>query len=72
MDEIAELSIDRTFSENTETPQPIRLCDICHNDSWKYRCPRCSFRTCSMPCSKEHKAKYGVSFQVLTFFFHNS
>ncbi|EJD74354.1 hypothetical protein LOAG_18318 [Loa loa] len=66
MDEIAEKypsSIDEAYIENTTTPipQPIRLCDMCHNDSWKYRCPRCSFRTCSLLCSKEHKVKYDCS-----------
>uniref|UniRef100_A0A0R3RRR6 Box C/D snoRNA protein 1 n=1 Tax=Elaeophora elaphi TaxID=1147741 RepID=A0A0R3RRR6_9BILA len=64
MDKISEkslLSTDETFAENPTTSQPIRLCDLCHKDSWKYRCPRCSFRTCSLPCSKEHKTKYDCS-----------
>ncbi|KAL3984647.1 HIT zinc finger family protein [Acanthocheilonema viteae] len=63
MDEIAGeylSSTEKTFAEST-TSQPIRLCDLCHKDSWKYRCPRCSFRTCSLPCSKEHKTKYDCS-----------
>ncbi|MCJ1384969.1 hypothetical protein MMC17_008087 [Xylographa soralifera] len=30
------------------------LCTICHSPP-KYRCPRCSARTCSLACSKRHK-----------------
>ncbi|MCJ1391361.1 hypothetical protein MMC18_004224 [Xylographa bjoerkii] len=30
------------------------LCTICHFPP-KYRCPRCSARTCSLACSKRHK-----------------
>lgn len=66
MDEIAEeylSSTEKTFAEIAEsaTSQPTRLCDLCRKDLWKYRCPRCAFRTCSLPCSKEHKTKYDVS-----------
>ncbi|VIO97832.1 HIT zinc finger family protein [Brugia malayi] len=62
MDEITEeyiSSVEKEAVENTTTSE--RLCDMCHNESWKYRCPRCSFRTCSLPCSKEHKVKYDCS-----------
>jgi hypothetical protein len=31
------------------------LCGICHTNPPKYRCPRCSFQTCSLTCSKRHK-----------------
>ncbi|KAH8425183.1 zinc finger HIT domain-containing protein [Aspergillus melleus] len=31
------------------------LCSICHINAPKYRCPRCSTRTCSLPCSRRHK-----------------
>ncbi|MCJ1404449.1 hypothetical protein MMC11_007674 [Xylographa trunciseda] len=30
------------------------LCTVCHSPP-KYRCPRCSARTCSLACSKRHK-----------------
>lgn len=33
------------------------LCSICHNEEWKYRCPRCSALTCSLPCITKHKAR---------------
>uniref|UniRef100_A0A915PWP7 Box C/D snoRNA protein 1 n=1 Tax=Setaria digitata TaxID=48799 RepID=A0A915PWP7_9BILA len=61
MDEVQHtLLLDEAAAEST-TASSVRLCDMCHKDSWKYRCPRCSFRTCSLPCSKEHKAKYECS-----------
>ncbi|KAJ5159829.1 uncharacterized protein N7482_006833 [Penicillium canariense] len=31
------------------------LCSICHINPPKYRCPRCSTRTCSLPCTRRHK-----------------
>lgn len=31
------------------------LCLICHANPPKYRCPRCSSKTCSLACSKRHK-----------------
>ncbi|KAL4964955.1 zinc finger HIT domain-containing protein [Aspergillus stella-maris] len=32
------------------------LCAICHLQPPKYKCPRCSLRSCSLPCTKKHKA----------------
>ncbi|KAF4630493.1 hypothetical protein G7Y89_g7646 [Cudoniella acicularis] len=31
------------------------LCTICHINVPKYKCPRCSVQTCSLPCSRRHK-----------------
>ncbi|KAF4237741.1 hypothetical protein CNMCM6805_006798 [Aspergillus fumigatiaffinis] len=39
---------------NGDTPLSD-LCTICHINPPKYRCPRCSTRTCSLPCSRRHK-----------------
>lgn len=36
-------------------------CQICMKNEHKYRCPRCSMLTCSLPCSKEHKSKHQCS-----------
>eukprot|EP00171_Calliarthron_tuberculosum_P005140 IDg5140t1 len=33
----------------------LGLCKTCNIQSAKYRCPACSFTTCSLPCVKEHK-----------------
>ncbi|KAE8378136.1 hypothetical protein BDV26DRAFT_197396 [Aspergillus bertholletiae] len=40
---------------SSETPLLSELCTICHIQPPKYRCPRCSTRTCSLPCSRRHK-----------------
>ncbi|GAM34875.1 HIT finger domain protein [Talaromyces pinophilus] len=32
-----------------------QFCSICHINPPKYRCPRCSVRTCSLPCTRKHK-----------------
>ncbi|KAL4949124.1 hypothetical protein BDW69DRAFT_203049 [Aspergillus filifer] len=32
------------------------LCAICHLQPPKYKCPRCSLRSCSLLCTKKHKA----------------
>ncbi|KAL1599751.1 Box C/D snoRNA accumulation [Paraconiothyrium brasiliense] len=31
------------------------LCSICNTQQFKYRCPGCSARTCSLPCYKRHQ-----------------
>ncbi|KAK7193798.1 hypothetical protein DPSP01_011852 [Paraphaeosphaeria sporulosa] len=31
------------------------LCSICNTAQFKYRCPGCSARTCSLPCYKRHQ-----------------
>ena len=31
------------------------LCEICHKNEFKYKCPKCLKKTCSLACSKEHK-----------------
>ncbi|KAJ5242694.1 Zinc finger HIT-type [Penicillium citrinum] len=40
-----------------DNPDPLlsELCSICHINPPKYRCPRCSTRTCSLPCTRRHK-----------------
>jgi hypothetical protein len=37
-------------------PLLTSLCTICHREPPKYKCPRCGVRTCSLPCTKKHKA----------------
>ncbi|VDM96832.1 unnamed protein product [Thelazia callipaeda] len=52
--------LEETSSNSTTSPR-LRICDMCQKNVWKYRCPRCSFRTCSLLCSKEHKQKFDCS-----------
>lgn len=35
----------------------IKLCSTCHVHPVKYRCPACQATSCSLECTKEHKAK---------------
>ena len=30
-------------------------CELCVEKEWKYRCPKCEIKTCSLECSKKHK-----------------
>ncbi|RKP06458.1 hypothetical protein THASP1DRAFT_10426, partial [Thamnocephalis sphaerospora] len=38
-------------------------CQQCNEKPFKYRCPRCGWRTCSLPCSRTHKQATGCSGQ---------
>ena len=38
-----------------------KLCDVCHTKPFKYVCPGCKTRTCSVECSKAHKAATGCT-----------
>ncbi|KAF8592610.1 hypothetical protein K439DRAFT_1324067 [Ramaria rubella] len=40
---------------------PQILCSVCDQCNAIYRCPRCAIRTCSLPCSKSHKALQSCS-----------
>ncbi|EMC91896.1 hypothetical protein BAUCODRAFT_79558 [Baudoinia panamericana UAMH 10762] len=33
------------------------LCSVCYTEKPKYRCPRCSIQTCSLPCYKKHQQR---------------
>ncbi|KDN69554.1 putative HIT zinc finger [Colletotrichum sublineola] len=37
-------------------PLLTSLCAICHTEPPRYKCPRCTIRTCSLTCTKRHKA----------------
>ncbi|CEF68968.1 Zinc finger, HIT-type domain-containing protein [Strongyloides ratti] len=34
------------------------LCQICNVEKYKYRCPKCQYKTCSLICCKQHKEEY--------------
>lgn len=36
-------------------------CEVCQDAEFRYRCPRCLKKTCSLQCSKDHKARDGCS-----------
>ena len=50
-----EDDIDSDTSAPSLTKEEQHMCDVCHTETSKYKCPRCSKRTCSLPCVKAHK-----------------
>ena len=40
-----------------------RRCEVCQDSPFKYRCPRCSVKSCSLPCVKQHKLISGCNGQ---------
>ncbi|KAJ2801963.1 Box C/D snoRNA accumulation [Coemansia guatemalensis] len=52
------------MAETDLTPSSAAsVCEQCDKVSAKYKCPGCMVRTCSLTCSKAHKAKTGCSGQ---------
>ncbi|CDH16279.1 related to Box C/D snoRNA protein 1 [Zygosaccharomyces bailii ISA1307] len=37
------------------------FCEVCHEVQFKYKCPRCFKKTCSLPCSQKHKTQDACS-----------
>ena len=53
---------DENYKEEEEESfeeTPKILCQICKKEEYKYNCPKCSLKTCSVKCVKAHKNKYG-------------
>ncbi|KAM0276980.1 hypothetical protein ACHAQH_006215 [Verticillium albo-atrum] len=46
---------DSSISSSND-PLLTTLCAICHIQPPKYKCPACDTRTCSLPCTRRHKA----------------
>ena len=47
-------------SQNSESDSEKKiLCEICKKEQYKYNCPKCQIKTCSVLCVKTHKKKYG-------------
>ncbi|CAH8618620.1 unnamed protein product [Heterobilharzia americana] len=52
-----------------EDPQPMecvpssdnRMCAICLEKEFKYKCPKCEIRTCSLFCCNNHKSQFDCS-----------
>ncbi|KAL9941361.1 hypothetical protein D7B24_003616 [Verticillium nonalfalfae] len=43
-------------TSSSNDPLLTTLCAICHIQPPKYKCPACDTRTCSLPCTRRHKA----------------
>lgn len=50
-----DLLLDGRDSDNG--PERSSLCDGCATAKWSYKCPACSFRSCSLACCQSHKAR---------------
>ncbi|ORZ03922.1 hypothetical protein BCR43DRAFT_520980 [Syncephalastrum racemosum] len=63
------VTIDLSLEHLPESKQPrpatsrqtITACQVCHQQPWKYTCPRCEKHTCCVACIKQHKAQEGCS-----------
>ncbi|THH10080.1 hypothetical protein EW145_g1585 [Phellinidium pouzarii] len=60
------MSDTTSTSELADLPGPSSalsppLCALCNAQPAKYTCPRCRTRSCSLPCSRAHKAMSGCS-----------
>ena len=55
-----EENIEKEEKKSNSNDQII-LCEICKINPYKYNCPRCLMKTCSIECSKKHKKKYNCN-----------
>uniref|UniRef100_A0A251T8L5 Box C/D snoRNA protein 1 n=1 Tax=Helianthus annuus TaxID=4232 RepID=A0A251T8L5_HELAN len=49
-----------SFEDRLSSPSS-KLCDECKTNEFKYKCPGCSVRSCSLPCVKAHKQRTGCT-----------
>ena len=51
------------FEHDDEPPRvkEVILCEVCKINAFKYKCPKCSKKTCSLICVKEHKKNLNCS-----------
>ncbi|KAI8074051.1 hypothetical protein BC940DRAFT_267299 [Gongronella butleri] len=48
-------------TQQIPSAQDDTQCQVCRQQAWKYKCPRCGRRSCSVACVKQHKADQGCS-----------
>ena len=51
--------ISESESDDESSEEQKILCEICKKEAYKYNCPKCKIKTCSVKCVKAHKKKYG-------------
>ncbi|CAJ0562306.1 unnamed protein product, partial [Mesorhabditis spiculigera] len=53
-----ELALESMVScQNPTIVVDPKLCQQCQTNEFKYKCPKCTFKSCSLDCSKLHKAE---------------
>jgi len=53
---------EEEHSSSDEAVEPVEAkdpCDTCLVNEFKYRCPKCLIKSCSLPCVKKHKEEKG-------------
>jgi hypothetical protein len=48
---------------NSKIKKPKIFCEMCKSNEFKYKCPRCFIKTCSLNCVKQHKKEKNCSGQ---------
>ena len=48
------IQIESTEKQNTDENSGL-LCEVCKKNPFKYRCPACNMKTCSLTCVNGHK-----------------
>lgn len=48
-DQAAEPMTSKTAMNN------VSKCEMCNQNEYKYKCPRCLIKTCSLACCRQHK-----------------
>lgn len=59
---MADTAVLPTTNPQMDPPQESsKSCDECKTNIFKYKCPGCSVRSCSLPCVKAHKKRTGCT-----------
>lgn len=58
-----ETTTPNNEEDSSTKPKPITPCQICKVNEFKYTCPRCLYKTCSVNCVNKHKKKFGCNGQ---------
>ncbi|RZC49911.1 hypothetical protein C5167_018340 [Papaver somniferum] len=48
---------EKSSTENPKLKESSSMCEECKENTWKYKCPGCLIRSCSLPCVKSHKQR---------------
>ncbi|RZC51673.1 hypothetical protein C5167_020084 [Papaver somniferum] len=48
---------EKSSTENPKLKESSSMCEECKENPWKYKCPGCLIRSCSLPCVKSHKKR---------------
>ncbi|KAG9393534.1 HIT zinc finger [Carpediemonas membranifera] len=59
----ADDPMDLLADEDMPDGAPEEKCEVCLNEKWRYKCPRCGKKTCSLACVNEHKKESGCDGQ---------